>query len=158
MAATLGNGEHDVKQYRECAASYGGDWFRKQVDESDQEQSKSDQTETNRNLHTPDREIERHLKIALAGSRVAKNEHGEAIHRETPNHSEGIEVCEEGHVAATDDDGYDLQKNDDVDDAVAGAETRVRLAEPVTQYAIFGNAIQDSVRTYDGGVDGTGKN
>src|ERR1700730_9232490 len=58
MAPTLGNGEHNVKQYRECAASHGSNGLGEQVHESDEEQSKSDETEANRYLHTPDREIE----------------------------------------------------------------------------------------------------
>ena len=103
-------------------------------------------------------EIQGHLKFALAGPGVTKNQHGEAVHRETPDDPEGIEVGEEGHIAAADDDGYDLQEYDDVDDAIAGAKTRMRLAEPVTEHAIFGNAIQDAIRTYDGGVHGAGKN
>src|ERR1700693_1316756 len=158
VAATLRNSEYDVQQYRESTASYGSYRVRKQVDESNQEQSKRDQTEANRNLYASDGEIERNLEIALAGAGVAKNEHGEAINRKAPDDSEGVEVGEKGHIAATDDDGYDLKKYDDVDDAVAGSKTRMRLAKPVAQYAIFRHAIEDAIRTNDGGVYGASKN
>src|ERR1700686_4570852 len=80
VAATLGDGEHDVKQNREGAAGHSCDGLGEQVHESNQEQSESDQTEANRDLHTRDSEIEGDLEFALAGPGVAKNEHGEAIH------------------------------------------------------------------------------
>src|ERR1700722_17880762 len=104
MTATLRDGEHDVKQNGESAASDSGDGLGKQVHESDQEQGESDEAEADRNLHALDGEIEGHLKITLAGARVAKNKHGEAVHRKTPNDTEGVEVGEEGHITAADDD------------------------------------------------------
>ena len=45
-------------------------------------------------------------------------------------------------VAAGRDNGGHLQDKDQVDDAVAGAEARMRLAEPVGQHTVFGHAHQ----------------
>ena len=56
------------------------------------------------------------------------------------------------------DDGDHLQDEDQVDDAIAGAELGVRLAEPVGQHAVFGHAHQHAGRADDGGVDGAGEN
>ena len=36
---------------------------------------------------------------------------------------------------------YDLQKYNDIYDAVAGAESRMRLTEPGTENAVLGNAV-----------------
>ena len=102
--------------------------------------------------------IQRNLEFALAGPRVTKHQHGEAIHRKTPDHPEGIQVREEGDVTAADDDGYDLQENDDVNDAVAGAKARVRLPEPVAEYSVFRNPIEHSVGADNGGIHRAGKN
>ena len=123
VAATFGNGEHDVEQDRESAAGHRGDRLGEEVDESDQEERQGDEAEADGNLHAADAQIERHLEFALAGAGVAKHQHGEAVHRETPDHPEGVQVGEESDIAAADDDGGDLQNNDDVDDAIAGAET-----------------------------------
>ena len=61
-------------------------------------------------------------------------------------------------IAAAEQDGAELQKHHHVDDAVAGAETFVGLAEPVGQYTVFGNAVEHAVRADDGGVDRSGEN
>ena len=114
--------------------------------------------QADRNLRPSKSEIQRNLEFALARPRVAKHQHGEAVHRKTPDHSEGIQVRQEGDVTAADDDGYDLQENDDVNDAVAGAVARVRLPEPVAEYAVFGNPIEHSVGAHNGGIHGAGKN
>ena len=70
----------------------------------------------------PNGEVQRHLEFTLAGIGVAQDQNSQAVHRKTPDDAESIEVCEEGHIAVADDDGEDLQHDDDVDDAVAGAE------------------------------------
>ncbi len=45
-----------------------------------------------------------------------------------------------------------------IHDAVAGAELPMRLAEPVGQHAVFGDAHQHAGRTDDRGIDRAGKN
>ena len=60
-------------------------------------------------------------------------------------------------MTTADDDGQDLQENDDVDDAVAGAKARMWLAEPVAEDAVFGNAVEHAVGADDRGVDGACK-
>ncbi len=44
-------------------------------------------------------------------------------------------------------------KYDQVDDPVGGAESRMRLAEPVGENAILRNAVEDAVGADDGCVD-----
>ena len=90
--------------------------------------------------------------------RVAQDEHGQAIHGEAPDHSERIEVRKKRNVAAADDDGDDLKQYNDVDDAIAGAEARVRLTKPIAQHAILGDAVEDTVGPHDGGIDCACKN
>ncbi len=55
-------------------------------------------------------------------------------------------------VSATDDDGDDLQRHDDIDDAMARAEPFVRLPEPGAEHAVFRNAVQHPVGADDGRV------
>src|SRR5262249_45579287 len=114
--------------------------------------------ETQRKLRLADGEVQRHLELALAGIGIAQDENGQAVHGKTPDHAKSIQVGEEGHVAGADDDGEDVEADDDVDDAIAGAEARMRLTEPVAQDAIFGNPVEHSVRAHNRGVDGTGEN
>src|SRR6185437_15156237 len=157
-AATLGDGEYDVKQDREDAAGHRRDGLGEEVDDGDEEEGQRDDAEADGNLHTADAQIERHLKFALAGIGVTQDENGEAVHREAPDHAEGVEVGEEGDVAAADNDRRDLQDDDDVDDAIAGAEFGVRLAKPLAEDAVFGNAIEDAIGANDRGVDGASEN
>ncbi len=42
--------------------------------------------------------------------------------------------------------------------AIAGAEARVRLTEPVAEHPVFRDAVEDAVRPHDGSIDRTGKN
>src|SRR5207253_2611088 len=69
-------------------------------------------------------------------------------------HAERVKVRKKGHVAAADDDSDDLQRHDDIDDAIARPEPFVRLTEPGAEHAVFRNAVQHSVRSDDGRVDG----
>ena len=50
------------------------------------------------------------------------------------------------------------KKHDHVDNAVRSAELAVRLAEPVGQHAIFGNAVQHAVGPDDRRVHRAGQN
>ncbi len=158
LAAALGDGEHDVEQDRENAAGHRGDRLGEEVDDGDQEERQRDEAQADRNLHSANAQVERHLEFALAGIGVAQHENGEAVHREAPDHAECVQVGEERDVAAADDDRGDLQDDDDVDDAIAGAEFRVRLAKPLAEHAVFGNAIEHAVGADNGGVDRAGEN
>src|SRR5882762_2844411 len=139
--STLGNGENDVQDYRKDAASHRGDRLGEQVRYRDQEQRERNQSEAHRNLHAAEIKIERDLELALAGSRITQNQYRQAIHREAPDHSEGIQVREEGDIAAADQNGENLQAYDDVDNPVAGSKARMRLPEPFRQHTIFRNTI-----------------
>src|SRR6266852_290215 len=145
----LGNGEHDVQDYRKDAAGHGGYRLGEQVRYRDQKQRERNQSESHRNLDAAEIKIEGNLELALARSRVTQNQHRQAIHREAPDHSEGIQVREESYIAAADKYGENLQAYDDVNDAIARAIARVRLPEPLSEDAVFGNAIQHSVGTDD---------
>src|SRR5215470_17220225 len=155
--AFFGNGEDNVKDHGEHAAGHGGDGLGEQVDEGDQEERERYEAEAERNLSFADGEIERDLELALPRIGVAQDKNGEAVHGETPDHAECVEVREESYVTVADDDGEDLQGDDDVDDSVARAKTRMRLAEPVTEDTVFGHAVEHAVRTHDGGIHRTRK-
>src|SRR6267143_4160226 len=154
-APLLRNCEHHVKQNGKGSASHRGDGLGEQVYDGDQEQHQGDQSKSHGNLHATEREIQWNLKFPLPRACVAKNENCKAVHRETPDHAESVEVREKGNVAAADDDGDDLQRHDDIDDAIARTEALVRLTEPGAEHAVFRNAVQHTVRTYDGGIDCT---
>src|SRR5882672_3709643 len=135
--AALRDGENDKEKNGKCAARHRRDGLCEEVDDSNGEEGERDESKAERKLHAVDREVERDLKIAMAGLGVTEDENGEAIHGERPDDTESIKVCEEGDVAAADNDGDDLQNDDDVDDAVAGAEFRMRLAEPFAEDAVL---------------------
>src|SRR5215831_5750349 len=88
--ALFGHGEDDVEKDGEHAAGHRCDGLREEVDDGDQEQGERDQTETERNLHAANREIERNLKIARAGLCVTENKNGEAVHGKGPDDAESV--------------------------------------------------------------------
>src|ERR1700687_380301 len=154
----LGNRKHNVKQNRESAASHGGHRLGEQVDYRNQKKGQGEQTEPDGNLHPEDAGIEGNLELALAGPGVTEHQNRQTVHGETPNHAEGVEVREEGDIATADYYGENLQNDDDIDNAIAGAEAGMRLAKPGTEHAILGNAIQHSVGADDSGVHRASKN
>src|SRR5712671_5238897 len=91
--AALGNGEHDVQDYRKDTAGHGGYRLGEQVRYRDQEQRERNQSEAHRNLHAAEIKIERNLELALAGSRITQNQHRQAIHREAPDHSKAYKFA-----------------------------------------------------------------
>src|SRR5712675_1470734 len=156
--AALGNGEHDVQDYRKDTAGHGGYRLGEQVRYRDQEQRERNQSEAHRNLHASEIKIERNLELALARSRITQNQHRQAIHREAPDHSESVQVREESNIAAADQNGENLQAYDDGDNSIAGPKARMRLPKPFRQHTIFRNAIQYAVGTDDRSVHCPGEN
>src|SRR5262249_62391382 len=114
-----------------------GDRLGEEVDNSNQEKREGDQAEPDGNLHPAKFEVQGNLELPLAGPGVAQYEYGQAVHGEAPNNAEGVEVCQEGDIAAADEDGENLQADDDVDDAIAGPEFGVGLAERFGQDAVL---------------------
>ena len=95
------------------------------------EQYQRDQTEPNRNFLAENHGVQRHAVLAVLRVRVAQDQHRDALHRKTPDHSEGVKVPKKGHVAAARNDGDDLKQDHHIDDPVGGAKPGVRMPEPV---------------------------
>ena len=104
-----------------------------------------------------DAEIGRNFPAALAVILPAQNQHGQAIEGERPDNAEGVCLAEGDDVAPGHDDREHLQAEDQVDDAMAGAESGVGLAEPVGENTVLGHAHQHAGRADHGGIDGAGK-
>ena len=79
----------------------------------------------------------------------AQGENANGFHEKAPDYAEGIGFAEQVDVATGADDRKDLKDRDEVDDAGAGTEFAMGLAEPLEQYAIFGDAIENAVSTDD---------
>src|SRR5580704_11899706 len=141
VGAALGNRENDKEQNGKGSARHGGHRLGEKIDNSDEKQRQRDQAESYRNLHTPNIEIKWHLEFAHPRPGVSKHEHRQAVHREAPDDAEGVEVCKKSDIAAADKNGDNLQQDDDIDDAVASAESGVRLPEPGAENAVLGNAV-----------------
>src|SRR5579863_8298761 len=116
LGVSLRNRENDKKRNRKRDAGDGGLNLRKQVEDGDAEQNKRDQSEADGNFHTEEFEVQRHAVFAISRVGVAKNKYGDALHREAPNHTEGIQIREKSDITAADDDRNDLQSRNNVDD------------------------------------------
>ncbi len=154
----LGDGEDEEENRGKCDAADGGDGLGEKVDECRGEQDHGDRGHAEGDLVASDSEIDRHFPAALAFVFEAEHEHGEALEGEAPDDTEGISLAQGVHIAAAGHDGEDLKDDDQVDDAIAGAEPAMGEAEPVGEDAIFRDAVQDAIGADDGGIDGAGKN
>jgi hypothetical protein len=73
-------------------------------------------------LGLADLDIWRNLPAALAVVFPSQDEHGEGVEGERPDDAEGVRLAEHDDIAAAGDDGEHLHDEDEVDDAIAGAE------------------------------------
>src|ERR1022692_4498694 len=144
----FGDGENNEHEDGETHAVDGGDAFGEQIRNGDQKENEGG---------GGDAEIAGHL-VFLVVPLVAQHEHAERFHEEAPHHAEGIRFAEQVDISAAQEDGKQLQADDHVDHARAGAEAFVRLVEPIHQDAILGPAVHYAVAADDGGVDGAGEN
>ena len=131
----------------------GGEFLREEVNDGGGAQHGGGEYETHGNLHAGDLKVEGH-PVFLIGTLEAKHQHTNGVEEETPDHAECVGFTQHVFVAAAQRNGDDLQHGDDVDDAVRGAEFIVRMAEPVHQNTVFGDAVHNAVGADDGGVYG----
>src|SRR3954470_610212 len=83
--------------------------------------------------------VDGHLPCALPLVFETQHQHGKAVEGEAPDHTEGVRFAEGDDVAAAEDDGDQLQANDHINDAEAGAVFLLWFAKPIRQHTIFGN-------------------
>src|SRR5947199_10004907 len=100
--APLGNGEHYVQNHGKDPASHGGNRLCEQVNYRKHEECQRDEAQAHRNLYAPDIEVQRYLELALARPRVTQDKDRQAVHREAPDHSKGIQVREKGDISTAD--------------------------------------------------------
>src|ERR1019366_4125568 len=72
--------------------------------------------------------------------------------------AEGISFAQQVDIAAAQKDGKQLQADNHVDHPRTGSVTFVRLAKPVHQDAVLGQAVHDTIAADDGGIDRAGEN
>ena len=73
--------------------------------------------------------IQGHLPLPVFRLGVAEHEDSQGFERETPDHTKGVEGGQQVDVAATEDYGEQLQTDNQVDNAIAGAVAFLRLLE-----------------------------
>src|SRR6185312_12347561 len=149
----LGDGEDEEERRGKDDAADGRDLFRCQIDQRRGQQHHEHREQSQRNLFAEDLQVRRHLPAALAFVFEAQYKHGKAVEGETPDHAECVGFTQHVHIAAAEQDGNDLQSDDQVDDAIAGAVFLLRLAEPVGKHSIFRDSIQYAIGADDGSVD-----
>src|SRR5581483_7637992 len=122
------------------------------------------QAQDQRGHDQPDRQFERAdaqvdgSLIVLIVTLETQYQHAERLEEETPHHAEGVSLSEEVYVAAARHDRAELQQRDQVDDAMGGPETPVRLPEPVEENAVLGQPVHYAVGADDGSIHRAGEN
>src|SRR6266571_7753626 len=154
---SFGDLEDDKKNYGETDAGERGDLLGKEVDDAESEKRNGDEGQADGDFQVSKLQIQGHTEFAFSGLLVAKHQHGQAFHRETPHHAKGVGFAEHKDVPPAQDDGEELEDHHEIEDAMGSAETAVRLPEPLGKDAVLGYAVQHAVRPHDGGVDGSGE-
>src|SRR5579864_1258168 len=117
-----------------------------------------DGRQPNRDFKFPNLDVGRHAPSAFAFVLEAKHQHGQAVKREAPNDAKSVSLTQHVNIAAAEDNREQLQADDQIDNAVAGAELLMGTTEPVGKHAVFRNPVQHAIGADDRGVDGPGKN
>ena len=151
------NGEDHEEDQREGHAIDGSDLLGEQIGDGDQAENQGGCGQADGNFHATDLDVEREL-VFLVVALKAEHEHAHGLEEEAPHYAKRASLAEPIDIAAAEEDGGNLQQDDGVDDAIGGAEALVRLAEPIEQHAVFGDAVHDAVGADDGGVEGAGEN
>src|ERR1022692_1677264 len=154
----LGDGEDSEENNAECDPCDGCQLLREQVNHSGREQYQRDREEADGDFDAPEVKVAWYLPLAIFRLGIAQHRNCERLEREAPDHAEGVQRSQQIYVAAAGNDGEDLQADDKIDDAVAGAELLLRLAEPGGEHAVFTHSVEYAVGAHDGGVDRAGKN
>src|ERR1039457_3989846 len=140
-----GDGESDSRD--------GGHLLGEHVDDGEREQREGNEDQPNRQFELADHEIQRRLPEAIFGGFVAQDKNREGLHGEAPHHTEGVGFAQHDYVAAGEQDGEQLEADDGIDEARGGAEAVMRVAEPIGQDAILGDAVEHPVGADNGGID-----
>ena len=154
----LREGEDDEERRSEDDAADGGHGLGEEIHHGRGGEHEEDRDEAEGNLGFADADVRRNLPAAFAVIFPAENEHGEGVEGEGPDDAEGICLAEHDDVSTRGEDREHLQDEDEVHDAVAGAEGLMRLAEPVGEHAVFGDAHEHAGGADHRGVDGSGEN
>src|SRR5690242_8099556 len=116
--------------------------FGEEVDSTESDQRERYQGEPNGYFGITNSEIQRYAILAFARLFVTKHEHGQALHRETPHHTECVRFAQDKDVATAQDNREELQGDHEVQDPVRSAELAMWLAEPFGKNSIFGDSVQ----------------
>ena len=107
------------------------------------------------NFSFADKKIQGHLPLARFWPLIAKDQHRQGLHGETPDHPERISLAERNNVSFAEHDRNYLQTHHEINQAVGCSVFPMGLAKGIGQDAIFRDAVQNTVRTYNGGVYGS---
>src|SRR5437868_5203135 len=150
LVDAFGDVEDEEERYGEDDACDRRDALGEQVDDGGRKQNQMHRGQAEWNLHSADPDVGRHLPAALAGELETQHQHSKAVEGETPDHAEGVRFTQGIDISPAGQDREQLQRYNQVDDAIAGTETPMRLAEPIGEHTVFRDSVQHSIRTDDG--------
>src|SRR6476646_10305930 len=153
----LGDGEDEEESEREDQTCHRGHLFGEQVHNRRGEQYQMHRGQADGKLDLPDLDIRRHTPPAFALVLEAQYQHGQAVEGKTPDHAESVSFAQDVNITAAGDDGDELHRHNQVDNAIAGAKALVRTAEPVSKNSVFRDAVQNAIGPDDRGIDGAGQ-
>src|SRR5262249_3320450 len=99
--------------------------------------------------------VRRHLPSALALILPAQHQHGQTVKREAPDHTECVGFAKDDYVTTAEQDGENLQAHNQIYDAIARAIFLLGLTKPVSEDAVFGDAVENAVGPDDRSIDCT---
>ena len=145
----LGLREDGEKHTAENHTGDGGFVLGKQVHHRGDQQHCGNGHQAERNLNFADVQVAGHFPLPILRLGEAQYEHGDGLHGEAPDHAESVERGQHVYIAKTEEDRQQLQRHDQVNDAVTRSVAAMRLLKPTGEHTVFRHAIQNPIRADD---------
>src|SRR5205823_3480236 len=111
--------------------------FGEKIYDRSREQNEKNRSQAEWNLVSRNMEIWRNFPASFSFVLMAQNQHRQAVESETPDDPECVGLTQDIHIAAACENSEQLEKDDQIDDAVRGSKAWMRLSEPVGEDTIF---------------------
>src|SRR6266496_2008488 len=151
-------GKYHKKRGGKGNTAQSGDFLGEEIQQGGYEQNQEDDPESDRHFHVADPNIQGHLEFPRVSVFESQHHHGQGLEDKAPDNAESVCFPKNDHVAATDDNGEQLKEQNQEKDPISRAVARMRAKEPVGQHPVFRYAVQHTVRSNQGRVDGSRQN
>ena len=141
--------EDRKKHNRERDAGNRRNFLCEEIDDAERSQRNGNEREPKRNLGVPNVEVQRHTILSFPRFFIAEYQNRQSLHREAPHNAKRVSLTQHENVTTAQNDGYQLQRDHQIENAMRRSKLFVGPAEPFGENSVLGNSIQNAVRADD---------